>query len=217
MLRADFPRIRGDVPTIIDIMQVLLAFSPHTRGCSRLRVRRQLRHLIFPAYAGMFRFSMMRKHCLKHFPRIRGDVPQPAITAPDALRFSPHTRGCSVYKNAWRMPHCIFPAYAGMFRMRLRSRSVWANFPRIRGDVPEAWKGMGLAQKFSPHTRGCSFSRRPNDRANSIFPAYAGMFRLLANNLGTGDNFPRIRGDVPVSAGQPTPTPEFSPHTRGCS
>ena len=165
----------------------------------------------------MFRNPLSPPPTLCDFPRIRGDVPSTSPVPLHCPQFSPHTRGCSVYKNAWRMPHCIFPAYAGMFRMRLRSRSVWANFPRIRGDVPEAWKGMGLAQKFSPHTRGCSFSRRPNDRANSIFPAYAGMFRLLANNLGTGDNFPRIRGDVPVSAGQPTPTPEFSPHTRGCS
>ena len=55
------------------------------------------------------------------FPRIRGDVPM--IAAGDAAKAA------------------VFPAYAGMFRCRVRYLDRRRSFPRIRGDVPpgKAW------------------------------------------------------------------------------
>ena len=70
-------------------------------------------------------------------------------------------------------------------------------FPRIRGDVPTtpSWRKPNLA--FSPHTRGCSYLTRPQKVTIEVFPAYAGMFRMVVGVLSEVHGFPRIRGDVP--------------------
>ena len=171
------------------------------------------------------------------FPRIRGDVPKPYIKYAAPELFSPHTRGCSdvFFGNVFEgefSPHtrgcsdprlwdldsaAVFPAYAGMFLLPLRRLVQHTCFPRIRGDVPAAPKASRAAYMFSPHTRGCSQCDRFGGARGIVFPAYAGMF---LNPALTGDDhasFPRIRGDVPISAIRGGHVSVFSPHTRGCS
>ena len=70
-----FPRIRGDVPFVINTTPQGVEFSPHTRGCSY--------QMTLPG--GFF----------ARFPRIRGDVPKRIRCVQLVLLFSPHTRGCS--------------------------------------------------------------------------------------------------------------------------
>ena len=111
--------------------------------------------------------------------------------------FSPHTRGCSFFRVPPPTTPAVFPAYAGMFRRTLHLRNDRARFPRIRGDVPvPQWKPKN-SSKFSPHTRGCSFFLSLAVVGGGVFPAYAGMFRILP-----------CRPWIPIT---------FSPHTRGCS
>ena len=74
------------------------------------------------------------------FPRIRGDVPKPAMWPMPAERFSPHTRGCSEALTYNPYKDVVFPAYAGMFRSKMWHRPQKKSFPRIRGDVPK-WCG----------------------------------------------------------------------------
>ena len=131
------------------------------------------------------------------FPRIRGDVPFNSDFRLTQLKFSPHTRGCSL--DIWLRVRVsmVFPAYAGMFLRQETFEFPNPGFPRIRGDVPIAKGGR--------------------DVGGFVFPAYAGMFppRDLRD---TGlDCFPRIRGDVPVIPATYRDRPRFSPHTRGCS
>ena len=142
------------------------------------------------------RLSRLRLLALS-FPRIRGDVPARRRQEAESLRFSPHTRGCSVVHAVPARCLGVFPAYAGMFLKTANLNSVYVSFPRIRGDVPPAWDALEYAAKFSPHTRGCSCSSR--------------------HNQGPELRFPRIRGDVPVSESVRETIREFSPHTRGCS
>ena len=132
----------------------------------------------------------------------------------------------------------VFPAYAGMFLVRIGTGAPLGRFPRIRGDVPDtdhqppviygvfpAYAGMfrtaathmqyrGL---FSPHTRGCSGPASNTQQPGSVFPAYAGMFRSGGDEAGHNSSFPRIRGDVPSYPYWAYLTCLFSPHTRGCS
>ena len=113
------------------------------------------------------------------FPRIRGDVPPipPAIPSPPA--FSPHTRGCSETLRASGFDLHVFPAYAGMFLIHQLAPVSKIRFPRIRGDVPAVGdQAMGVL-KFSPHTRGCSCPMIDEILGGAVFPAYAGMFRML--------------------------------------
>ena len=90
-------------------------------------------------------------------------------------------------------------------------------FPRIRGDVPHAAPRALALPKFSPHTRGCSADSVTGREFGVVFPAYAGMFRVLGSSTGIGEGFPRIRGDVPPGDIRDMLGGAFSPHTRGCS
>ena len=71
--------------------------------------------------------------------------------------------------------------------------------------------------RFSPHTRGCSARHVASDQIKKVFPAYAGMFRMLEISIFPPRSFPRIRGDVPLQWRRRKCPIGFSPHTRGCS
>ena len=92
-----FPRIRGDVPFCCCVLRHSLAFSPHTRGCSHQNLTHTSESSVFPAYAGMFRPRWRLSSHRWSFPRIRGDVPSASLIESSVTRFSPHTRGCSVF------------------------------------------------------------------------------------------------------------------------
>ena len=192
-----FPRIRGDVPGVIRLRDEESSFSPHTRGCSGTVARCTPRS--------------------GSFPRIRGDVPAAAPATILPRTFSPHTRGCSGEHHGFLPHRLVFPAYAGMFRFVILGIYASNRFPRIRGDVPYSMHAVHAAEKFSPHTRGCSLRAPVHERSLAVFPAYAGMFlcspRFWLCRLG----FPRIRGDVPILQQNIALIIVFSPHTRGCS
>ena len=192
-----FPRIRGDVPISSIEDHASSTFSPHTRGCSSSDPTGMRDQGVFPAYAGMFRHEYI--HWL---------VRQP---------FSPHTRGCSAAPPPPPEAAPVFPAYAGMFRADHRMVDYDLSFPRIRGDVPKfIVTGYGHGG-FSPHTRGCSCDLTLAEQLRTVFPAYAGMFRVLQNASSAKKSFPRIRGDVPKPKRIKPLRLKFSPHTRGCS
>ena len=90
-------------------------------------------------------------------------------------------------------------------------------FPRIRGDVPSTSIRRPPEPWFSPHTRGCSGSFFRLLRRPGVFPAYAGMFRIMSGGRWRCRGFPRIRGDVPTKGELGLNLLPFSPHTRGCS
>ena len=112
-----FPRIRGDVPSLREILMSITEFSPHTRGCSRVRQNVDFNlssfprirgdvpvsgrtlisiSVVFPAYAGMFLLLADPADIRMRFPRIRGDVPSSFSNTALNVSFSPHTRGCSL-------------------------------------------------------------------------------------------------------------------------
>ena len=133
---ARFPRIRGDVPGLVDTRKAIAD--------------------VFPAYAGMFPLQTNDPVSCVCFPRIRGDVP-PAVAEPETVAsFSPHTRGCSVGKGWSETITLVFPAYAGMFLQARMYVFCVTRFPRIRGDVPPRAGKNRTQTRFSPHTRGCS-------------------------------------------------------------
>ena len=192
-------------------------FSPHTRGCSAAHVVVVSVLPVFPAYAGMFRRRFGGCQAGFGFPRIRGDVPSAFRRVSSRIRFSPHTRGCSAEAAAAAGGVCVFPAYAGMFRITRAEGMAHHRFPRIRGDVPLALHILRKLVEFSPHTRGCSAAISLGDSGMIVFPAYAGMFRVGSSTIRSIGRFPRIRGDVPNQSFVPTNHTWFSPHTRGCS
>ena len=57
-------------------------------------------------------------HVNKGFPRARGDVPPVNGLGQVYKGFSPRTRGCSEFIDAASRFMEVFPAHAGMFRVR---------------------------------------------------------------------------------------------------
>ena len=90
-------------------------------------------------------------------------------------------------------------------------------FPRARGDVPSAFLRLIAAWVFSPRTRGCSWKLVIVTLVLMVFPAHAGMFRLLQSCYRGLLRFPRARGDVPGVPRVWRVSAWFSPRTRGCS
>ena len=87
-----------------------------------------------------------------------------------------------------------------MFRHVEQTCAQRIRFPRIRGDVPDGPNAIPSSTMFSPHTRGCSGGNVHGDVTGYVFPAYAGMFRTILRPPCLPKRFPRIRGDVPITA-----------------
>ena len=72
---ASFPRVRGDVPQLVQNVFLIEPFSPRARGCSVLAWLGVEAVGVFPACAGMFPVCHSMGLTSLRFPRVRGDVP----------------------------------------------------------------------------------------------------------------------------------------------
>ena len=156
-------------------------------------------------------------HVNKCFPRVRGDVPNPAMWILLSAWFSPRARGCSSNTTATASHAHVFPACAGMFRNAPYGRQKGKSFPRVRGDVPTRADGQIAITTFSPRARGCSCYPKIRSSSRNVFPACAGMFRGFTCTLISKSSFPRVRGDVPQINNNINCKKQFSPRARGCS
>ena len=145
----------------------------------------------------MFRLSRISRKLPRRFPRVRGDVPGHSVKGFQASR--------------------VFPACAGMFLDPTNLGVESFRFPRVRGDVPHTGDHAGITTEFSPRARGCSCRMVEYWTRPWVFPACAGMFLDLAAVWSSFLGFPRVRGDVPRSSGNPSFAGRFSPRARGCS
>ena len=85
-----------------------------------------------------------------------------------------------------------------MFLAARAAEVAQTRFPRVRGDVPRANRKRRQRAKFSPRARGCSRFMYLVSYWATVFPACAGMFRVLPLRSPNHDRFPRVRGDVPA-------------------
>ena len=90
-----FPRVRGDVPILQGVADVVAEFSPRARGCSDYKCSLPVLGTVFPACAGMFLPQFFGADWREGFPRVRGDVPLNKLTQLRLAQFSPRARGCS--------------------------------------------------------------------------------------------------------------------------
>ena len=118
MTHSRFPRASGDVPPQILSAFWAAWFSPRERGCSSAPATTDPQHAVFPARAGMFRYSCQRNFTLQRFPRASGDVPYSSNSMSSGSSFSPRERGCSEIHQPGNNRGDVFPARAGMFPCR---------------------------------------------------------------------------------------------------
>ena len=211
------PRTRGDVPPLGEVLELHGHCSPHTRGCTVVRVRPRDRLALFPAHAGMYRCAGTGSAPGGAVPRTRGDVPYAAMIESGDDSCSPHTRGCTAGRDRLATRSNLFPAHAGMYRRIGTPRSGRPAVPRTRGDVPEVPFGYIPMMACSPHTRGCTGCRTGRLAVLVLFPAHAGMYRSWALATRRTTTVPRTRGDVPQCQRFDSGSAACSPHTRGCT
>ena len=142
----------------------------------------------------MFRVILAPPTGRAGFPRVRGDVPMPRGRLSGGSKFSPRARGCSVIDLSPTYLFSVFPACAGMFRVRkARSRNPHG-FPRVRGDVPWPVGSLRTSTSFSPRARGCSLRKIVSPTPLTVFPACAGMFLSRDFTIPVSCGFPACAG-----------------------
>ena len=122
LLRAGFPRTRGDVPSGIRRTSRDGSFPPHTRGCTRDGSGAEYHYSVSPAHAGMYLVQALGEQASLGFPRTRGDVPDPPGAAGKRTQFPPHTRGCTRGVSRADARPQVSPAHAGMYRFPASGR-----------------------------------------------------------------------------------------------
>ena len=135
-LRGCFPRVCGDVPSLLLAWLNMLRFSPRVRGCSAYHRGHPRDQFVFPACAGMFLKTQHLSCPPLGFPRVCGDVPSGSPLLIDRIEFSPRVRGCSAGQGACCVVDRVFPACAGMFLIVPFTACDGGGFPRVCGDVP---------------------------------------------------------------------------------
>jgi len=85
---------------------------------------------------------------------MRGDLPQEVKERFLASRSTPHARGSTVCWGIYAADMAVYPACAGIYRIRTTSNSATARLPRMRGDLPDTVpRAVGKGQS-TPHARG---------------------------------------------------------------
>ena len=174
--------------------------SPPTRGWTGVVAAPSPGACVFPAYAGMDRKSDGPRSWPCCVPRLRGDGPLVGDATRVERRCSPPTRGWTGGRDSREQVHQVFPAYAGMDRSFMSSRTITGGVPRLRGDGPAPVTGLTIDDLCSPPTRGWTAASEPSERKHSVFPAYAGMDRGAGCAGRSSSSVPRLRGDGTSSA-----------------
>ena len=194
----DVPRPRGDGPRRAIGFDNSRVCSPPARGWTVCCMDNQFQTRMFPARAGMDRFSRPCTIPTRHVPRPRGDGPRATPSPMLAFVCSPPARGWTDGDDFRLCTLNMFPARAGMDRCAhhydARSRYV----PRPRGDGPGQSYSLPVNSKCSPPARGWTGQPVRVRPRPGMFPARAGMDRSTLT-LGTASTYvPRPRGDGPT-------------------
>ena len=188
---------------------------PPTRGWTRSRSRSRRRSLVSPAYAGMDPSMRCSKELVLGLPRLRGDGPCRSCPTARCAVSPPPTRGWTL-PSVTRWRRCrVSPAYAGMDPCRHLFAPHGVGLPRLRGDGPGTRPPAPRPRPSPPPTRGWTRHGEQRADAGPVSPAYAGMDPPRHDGTRTGLCLPRLRGDGPISRGNPPMVGESPPPTRG--
>ena len=175
LVRASFPRTRGDGPSPGCESEIATALPPHARGWTLFVSSAYTRHVVSPARAGMDPGRCVYIGTTECFPRTRGDGP---VTSPNVISrasFPPHARGWTQTVIWEEKFGDVSPARAGMDPACISTVTPAGGFPRTRGDGPDEDEKRWRRVRLPPHARGWTLEEeKPLDIACAS-PARAGM------------------------------------------
>ena len=174
-----------------------------------------LTHEVYPACAGIHPSLRTGRPSVPGLPRMRGDPPAPGRSGRQRAASTPHARGSTSNEQAAMSGKGVYPACAGIHREGfLASGSYWG-LPRMRGDPPGSKKNMGKSEKSTPHARGSTVIKSPQECPWRVYPACAGIHRHPMWSYSMSGSLPRMRGDPPCSIVQKPISNMSTPHARG--
>jgi len=146
---------------------------------------------------------------------MRGDRPEPVVTAQGALEATPHARGSTlIWPTAFGRKEG-YPACAGIDLHALIIGCLLPGLPRMRGDRPEEGFLMDELKKATPHARGSTVADIAERRRTTGYPACAGIDLPISMLETTWARLPRMRGDRPYCRRLPLQKESATPHARG--
>ena len=173
--------------------------SPRRRGCSHCQAVPICNSSVFPAQAGVFPFTSIKREPFDCLPRAGGGVPGIGWKCGHARPSSPRRRGCSLHLFHASPSVPVFPAQAGVFLPLLHPCKHNNGLPRAGGGVPWMKHTREAGRSSSPRRRGCSLFYNAELMYFIVFPAQAGVFPLTSYRWGMASCLPRAGGGVPFS------------------
>ena len=128
---------------------------------------------------------------------------------------SPPTRGSPADRHVRQLDRQVFPAHAGISRLRGLFGFHRYCVPRPRGDLPLSTLTDISASGCSPPTRGSPGGDWDVFATADVFPAHAGISRGSGRRRSVTESVPRPRGDLPTHFHASGIGGECSPPTRG--
>ena len=131
------------------------------------------------------------------------------------VQFTPHARGSTAVARTTSPSQWVYPACAGIDLKSLFEFTWYMCLPRMRGDRPPAAITLFFKARFTPHARGSTSLARTSALALPVYPACAGIDRIMIGSANDNRSLPRMRGDRPRSKDIQVQTNRFTPHARG--
>ncbi len=146
---------------------------------------------------------------------MRGDRPRLLLPLSIFLSFTPHARGSTHLQGYAQIFRQVYPACAGIDRAEKVDEKTMESLPRMRGDRPQKHAGFSRLTRFTPHARGSTAIALFIATSSLVYPACAGIDRMLYMIVCRILRLPRMRGDRPSLFLAFLRSCVFTPHARG--
>ena len=149
--------------------------TPHARGSTFEELGTYAGPWVYPACAGIHLMLSRTRHASYGLPRMRGDPPPLRGSIHTLSMSTPHARGSTqVNELAYRHEY-VYPACAGIHRMKGEISVKKGGLPRMRGDPPYTKHLRYTVSQSTPHARGSTHTNRGPSARMAVYPACAGI------------------------------------------
>ena len=209
------PRACGDRPIVNTPSVIISGSTPRMRGSTPSQPEKPMNTAVYPAHAGIDP-GLTSDRCLpRGLPRACGDRPASAYFFALEYRSTPRMRGSTPGVHHHADHSRVYPAHAGIDRMRRRSRSDRPRLPRACGDRPSLNTVCTYPLLSTPRMRGSTFCRLNAACPPPVYPAHAGIDPWPRRQKAPRACLPRACGDRPHASPTNSRAPTSTPRMRG--
>ena len=152
---AGLPRVRGDLPNVVeDVLAQLDESPPRARGSTSGSGVGIGGVTVSPACAGIYPGALKMERRVGRLPRVRGDLPVSGHLSEPPLPSPPRARGSTADRDHHPVVPSVSPACAGIYPSGSGASSADIGLPRVRGDLPLATTISTVAAESPPRARG---------------------------------------------------------------